>query len=65
MFQYVCLLLFLFYWTAEFPQIGKANRLSPYLSVLGKFALRAGRKVLMEVDDNSVLIGGNPYGFLG
>ncbi len=47
-----------------FPHSGWANRIGNYLSVCGEVAVRAGRKVLKETDNNVSLIAGDPQGIL-
>jgi hypothetical protein len=56
------LTVFFFFWTAQSPQNGYANRLGPYLPVLGRSRRGARLEVLVEVDDNSALIVGDPQG---
>ncbi len=52
-------------WTAEFPQNGQSNRIGPLTHLsLEEVAVRAGHKVLMDVDDKILLIVGIPQGNL-
>jgi hypothetical protein len=52
-------------WPIPLQTLGYAIGLGSYLSVLEKSHVCAGHKVLIEVDGNSALIVGDPWGILG